>query len=140
APPVRRCRLPSVCCLCPPQPVSAPLALVPRDLVITQGGRPATGATGLHTPPPRKEKHRKSLWKPVAGVAALPVCWLRPPPLLVVPALRVLVLLLPVFAAVAPGSLGREFGEMALTFTMKCPRPFGGSWPTHSMHHWSPKY
>ena len=94
---VRRCRLPSVCYLRPPQPVSAPLALVPRDLVRTQGGRPATGATGLHTPPPRKEKHRKSLWKPVAGVAALPVCWLRPPPLLVVPALRVLVLLLPVF-------------------------------------------
>src|ERR1035437_923020 len=94
---VRRCRLPSVCCLRPPQPVSAPLALVPRDLVRTQGGRPATGATGLHTPPPKKEKHRKSLWKPVAGVAALPVCWLRPPPLLVVPALRVLVLLLPVF-------------------------------------------
>src|ERR1039458_4954466 len=94
---VRRCRLPSVCCLRPPQPVSAPLALVPRDLVRTQGGRPATGATGLHTPPPKKEKHRKSLWKPVAGVAALPVCWLRPPPLLVMPALRVLVLLLPVF-------------------------------------------
>src|ERR1039458_5896111 len=94
---VRRCRLPSVCCLRPPQPVSAPLALVPRDLVRTQGGRPAIGATGLHTPPPKKEKHRKSLWKPVAGVAALPVCWLRPPPLLVVPALRVLVLLLPVF-------------------------------------------
>src|ERR1035437_396584 len=115
---VRRCSLPSVSCLPPPQPVSAPLALVPRDLVRTQGGRPATGATGLHTPPPKKEKHRKSLWKPVAGVAALPVCWLRPPPLLVVPALRVLVLLLPVFAAVAPGSLGREFGEMALTFTM----------------------
>ena len=70
-------------------------------------------------PPQRKEKHRKSLWKPAAGVAALPVCWLRPPPLLVVPALRVLVLpLLPAFAAVAPGSLGREFGEMALTFTM----------------------
>src|ERR1039458_8354299 len=94
---VRGCRLPSVCSLRPPQPVSAPLALVPRDLVRTQGGRPATGATGLHTPPPKKEKHRKSLWKPVAGVAALPVCWLRPPPLLVVPALRVLVLLLPVF-------------------------------------------
>src|ERR1035437_6909874 len=37
--------------------------------------------------PQKKEKHRKSLWKPVAGVAALPVCWLRPPPLLVVPAL-----------------------------------------------------
>src|ERR1017187_7832848 len=71
---VRRCRLPSVCCLRPPQPVSAPLALVPRDLVRTQGGRPAIGATGLHTPPPKKEKHRKSLWKPVAGVAALPVC------------------------------------------------------------------
>src|ERR1035437_4683116 len=99
---VRRCRLPSVCCLHPPQPVSAPLALVPRDLVRTQGGRPETGATGLHTPPPRKEKHRKSLWKPVAGVAALPVCWLRPPPLLVVPALRVLALrLLPAFAVVA---------------------------------------
>src|SRR5450759_1833849 len=141
APPVSRCRLHSVCCLRPPQPVSAPLALVPRDLVRTQGGRPATGATGLHTPPPKKEKHRKRLWKPVAGVAALPVCWLRPPPLLVVPALRVLVLpLLPAFALVAPGSLGREFGEMALTFTMECLRPFGESWPTYSMQHWSPKY
>src|ERR1035438_1865324 len=51
----------------------------------------------VSTPLPKKEKHGKSLWKPVAGVAALPVCWLRPPPLLVVPALRVLVLLLPVF-------------------------------------------
>src|ERR1035441_6648046 len=138
---VRICRLPSVCCLRPPQQVSAPLALVPRDLVRTQGGRPATGATGLHTPPPKKEKHRKSLWKPVAGVAALPVCWLRPPPLLVVPALRVLVLpLLPAFAVVAPGSLGREFGEMALTFTMCFPKPFGGSLPRDSMQHWSPKY
>src|ERR1035441_697205 len=102
-----------------PLSVPAPLASVPRGRASTQGGRPATGATGLHTPPPKKEKHRKSLWKPVAGVAALPVCWLRPPPLLVVPALRVLVLpLLPAFAVVAPGSLGREFGEMALTFTM----------------------
>src|ERR1035441_5113974 len=56
---VRRCRLPSVCCLRPPQQVSAPLALVPRDLVRTQGGRPATGATGLHTPPPKKRKTQK---------------------------------------------------------------------------------
>src|ERR1035437_10995460 len=70
-----------------PLSVPAPLASVPRGRSSTQGGRPATGATGLHTPPPKKEKHRKSLWKPVAGVAALPVCWLRPPPLLVVPAL-----------------------------------------------------
>src|ERR1019366_9076645 len=66
---VRRCRLPSVCCLRPPQPVSAPLALVPRDLVRTQGGRPGNRSNGSPHPPPKKEKHRKSLWKPVAGVA-----------------------------------------------------------------------
>jgi len=54
-------------------------------------------SNGSPHPSPKKETHRKSLWKPVAGVAALPVCWLRPPPLLIVPALRVLVLLLPVF-------------------------------------------
>src|ERR1035438_5946760 len=58
---VRRCRLPSVCCLRPPQPVSAPLALVPRDLVRTQGGRPATGATGLHTPPQKRKTRKESV-------------------------------------------------------------------------------
>src|ERR1019366_10203993 len=69
---VRRCRLPSECCLRPPQQVSAPLALVPRDLVRTQGGRPATGATGLHTPPPKKKNPLFPLSTLFRSVAGLP--------------------------------------------------------------------
>src|ERR1035437_1680849 len=65
---VRRCRLPSVCCLRPPQPVPAPLALVPRDLVRTQGGRPATGATGLHTPPPKKKHTERVCGSPLPAL------------------------------------------------------------------------
>src|ERR1035437_3041234 len=84
---VRRRWLPSVCCLCPPQPVSAPLALVPRDLVRTQGGRRATGATGLHTLPPKKKNTERVCGSPLplslcAGFARRPswscllsVCW-----------------------------------------------------------------
>ena len=60
-------------------------------------GGPGNKSNGFLQTLHKEERTGKSLQRPVAGVAALPVCWLRPPPLLVVPALRVLVLLLPVF-------------------------------------------
>ena len=110
-------------------------------LLSAVAGFPLCAAFVRRCPSPLLWRRFREVWSgAVAGVAALPVCWLRPSPLLVVPALRVLVLLLPVFRRRHPGSPRREFGEMALTFTMKCPRPFGGSWPTYSMQHWSPKY
>src|ERR1035437_2781991 len=65
---VRRRWLRSVCCLRPPQPVPAPLALVPRDLVRTQGGRPATGSTGLHTPPPKKKHTERVCGTPLPAL------------------------------------------------------------------------
>src|ERR1035437_2511335 len=52
-----------------PLSVPPPLASVPRGRASTQGRGPGNRSNGSPHPPPKKEKHRKSLWKPVAGVA-----------------------------------------------------------------------
>src|ERR1035437_6421013 len=73
-----------------PLSVPAPLASVPRGRASTQGGRPATGATGLHPPPPKKKNTERACGSPLpalplflcAGFARRPswscllsVCW-----------------------------------------------------------------
>src|SRR5665811_1239909 len=54
---VRRCRLPSVCCLRPPQPGPAPLALVPRGRVSTEVGRPRQQKQRVSANPPQRRKN-----------------------------------------------------------------------------------
>ena len=90
---------------------------------------PATRATGLRTPPQKKKNTDRLCGHPLP---ALPVRGL--------PALRVLVLLLPVFRRRHSWQPRKRIRRNGAYVTMKCPRPFGGSWPTYSMQHWSPKY